>query len=259
MSVEIIRIEEPEKQGWGERTLSFARQRPYLAALAAPGLVAAAPFVATTGVALGAAAIGGAAIAAGGELIFSPNSKPPVTLYSVEDAKGMSDVHGQALLRGTTYMRLPRSSMAEKIIRSSEFHSYIMSQKVAEIIHYMRSETHLKALNVLIRSSDRKHVVIGGELERSTAKIQADAGRQHERRMSATYDDRARATHLDDYNWIKDFPEVVAATRNARRGTMSFAQSTDMSFGMSGSVAKFAGFKAGWLSTFVVEVEATFA
>ncbi len=259
MSVEIIRVEEPTQQGWGARALSVAKERPYLAALAAPGLVVAAPFVATTAAAVGGAAAGGVALAAAGELIFGPSAKPPVTLYSIDEAKGLRDVHHQPLMRGLTYMRLPRAGVAENIIRSSEFHAYVMSQKVAEIIHYMRSETRLKALSVLIRSSDRKHIVVGGELEKVSAKAAASREQQHERRMTATYDDRTREKHLENYSWIKDFPEVVAATRNARHGTMSFSQSTDMSFGMSAGVAKFAGFKAGWLSTFVVEVEATFS
>ena len=77
--------------------------------------------------------------------------------------------------------------------------------------------------------------------------------------MSATYDERVRTSHLPKYVWINDFPEVIAATRDARHGAVSFAQSTDMSFGMSGAIAKFAKFKADWLSTFVLEVEATFA
>ena len=58
---------------------------------------------------------------------------------------------------------------------------------------------------------------------------------------------------------IADIPEVIAATRNARRGTMSFAQSTDMSFGMTGEAGKFLKMQAGWLQTFVIEVNAAFA
>ncbi len=259
MSVEIIRVEEPEKQGWGEWALTTAKERPYLAALAAPVAVVATPFIATTGVALAGAAVGGAAVAAASELAFGPDTKPPITLVSAQDAKDVLDVHGQSLMRGTTYMRLPRAKESSSIIKASEFHPYIMRQKVAEIIHYMRSETRLKALSVLVRSSDRKHIVVGSQLEKVPAKAQAGQERQHESRVVATYDDRVRETHLDDYVWIWDFPEVIAATRNARHGTMSFAQSTDMSFGMSASVARFADFKAGWLSTFVVEVDATFA
>ena len=134
-----------------------------------------------------------------------------------------------------------------------------MSQKIAEIIHYMRAETRLKSLNILIRSSDSKHAVVGGELEKVPAEIKADLSRKNERRMKLTYDEKSRPAHLASYVWLNDFPEVVAATRHARHGTMNFSQSTDMSFGMSGSVAKSANFKAGWLSTFVIEIEATFS
>lgn len=76
--------------------------------------------------------------------------------------------------------------------------------------------------------------------------------------MSLTYENPSRIPHYGRYVWTDEFPEIVAATRNARRGTMSFSQATDMSFGMSGDAAKFVKLKEGWLTTFVVEVDAAF-
>jgi hypothetical protein len=156
-------------------------------------------------------------------------------------------------------MRHPRPTQDSSIIKSTDFHGHIMSQKVAEIIHYMRAETRLRSLSILIRSSDSKHAVVGGELRKIPVNIKADLSKQNERRITLTYDERGRPAHLENYVWLNGFPEVVAATRHARNGTMNFSQSTDMSFGMSGSVAKVANFKAGWLSTFVIEIEATFS
>lgn len=266
MSVELIQVEEPQGQSWGDWAadwggwaLANARKRPYVAVVVAiPAAVVAIPAIVTSTATVGAGILGGAALAVAGEAAFGPEAKPPVTLYSIEHAKNIVDVHGEPLMRYTTYMRLPRQAAERSLIKASDFHNYIMSQKVAEIIAYMRAETRLKSLKILIRSSDRKHAVVGGQLEKVAASGSAEFGRSNQRSMNATYDDRARMPHLSAYAWIHDFPEVIAATRNARRGTMSFAQSTDMSFGMSGSVAKFAKFNAGWLSTFVLEVEATF-
>lgn len=267
MSVEIIQVAEPQGQGWGDWAADWggwarqkATERPYVAAVVAlPAAVVVIPAIVTSAATVGAGIAGGAAVAVVCEAAFGPAAAPPVTLYSIEDAKSIHDVHGQLLMRHTTYMRLPRQAAEKSIIKASDFHTYIMSQKVAEIIAYMRAETRLKTLKILIRSSDRKHAVVGGELEKVSASVTSELERSSQRSMSATYDERARMPHLPHYVWINDFPEVIAATRNARHGTMSFSQATDMSFGLSGSVAKFANFKAGWLSTFVLEVEATFA
>lgn len=267
MSVEIIQVGEPQGQGWtgwaadwGGWAWDKAKERPYVAAvLAVPATVVAAPLIATTTATVGAGIAGGAVVAAIGEAVFGPHAAPPVTLYSVEKARQILDVHGQPLTRHTTYIRLPRKTAERTIVKASDFHTYVMSQKVAEIIAYMRAETRLKSLKVLIRSSDRKHAVVGGELEKVSASVSTELERRNQHSISATYDERVKMPHLPNYVWISDFPEVIAATRNARNGTMSFSQATDMSFGMSGSVAKFANFKAGWLSTFVLEVEATFA
>lgn len=264
MSVEIIRVQEPTAIGWGEWLWKGAKQqakdRPYLALpIVGAGGVVAAPFIAT-GAATIAAGVAVGAVATGvSELVWGPDTTPPVTYLSVDAAREITDIHGQALMRGVTYMRHPRPTQDSSIIKSTDFHGHIMSQKVAEIIHYMRAETRLKSLSILIRSSDSKHAVVGGELEKVPVKMKADLSRQNERRMTLTYDERGRPAHLVKYVWLNDFPEVVAATRHARNGTMNFSQSTDMSFGMSGSVAKTANFKAGWLSTFVIEIEATFS
>lgn len=267
MSVEIIQVQEPQGQSWGDWAADWggwawdkAKERPYVAAVVAlPVAVVMLPTIVTSTATVGAGLAGGAAVAVAAEAAFGPDTAPPVTLYSIEDAKSIIDVHGQPLMRHTTYMRLPRQAAEHGIIKASDFHTYIMSQKVAEIIAYMRAETRLKSLRILIRSSDRKHAVVGGELEKVSSSVGSELKRNNQRSMSATYDERTRMPHLPHYVWINDFPEVIAATRNARHGTMSFAQATDMSFGMSGSVAKFANFNAGWLSTFVLEVEATFA
>ena len=114
-------------------------------------------------------------------------------------------------------------------------------------------------LEILIRSSDNKHAVVDGQLQAVPVSARAAFGQQHEPRMKRTWDAPVRLPHLPDYVWIGDFPEVLAATQGASKGTMSFSQLTDMNFGMSGTVARFAGFEAGWLSTFVGEIEATFA
>ena len=102
------------------------------------------PFIVTNAPTVSGVAVGGAVLAAAGETMFGPDTAPPVTVYSVAGATGMTDVRGQPLVRGVTYLRHPRSSRHPAIIRSAEFHSYIMSQKVAEIVRYMRSETRLK-------------------------------------------------------------------------------------------------------------------
>ena len=263
MSVEIIRVEEPVAVGWGERLWEGAKQqardRPYLALpIVGAGGVVAAPFIVTGAATVAAGALVGAAATGVAEL-WRRESASQVTYLSIEAARNVTDIHGQTLMRGVTYMRHPRPIQDSGIIKSTDFHGHIMSQKVAEIIRYMRAETRLKSLSILIRSSDSKHAVVGGELEKVSAKIGADLSGRNERRMTLTYDERTRPAHLASYVWLDDFPEVVAATRHARHGTMNFSQSTDMSFGMSGSVAKAANFKAGWLSTFVIEIEATFA
>jgi hypothetical protein len=259
MTVEIIQIQEPEAVGWPEWVWNRAKERPYLAALAAPAAVVAAPFIATTAAAVSAAALGGVAVAGASEMIWGPGSPPPVTYYSAEEAHGLIDAFNQPLKRGVTYFRHPKESESAIIIRSADFHSFIMSEKVAEIIDYMRAETRLKSLSILIRSSDSKHAVMGKQLKVVPVNLRADLKNQHERRMHLTFEAPSRSAHRRKYIWIDEFPEVVAATRNARRGTMSFSQSTDMTFGMSGEVAKFVKLDAGWLTTFVVEVDAAFA
>ena len=257
MTIEIIQVQEPEAEGWTEWAWNRAKERPYLAALVAPAAVVAAPFITTTAAAVGAAAVGGVAIAGASEMIWGPGSPPPVTFYSAEEAQGLLDAYNQTLTRGVTYFRHPKESESAIIIRSADFHSFIMSEKVAEIIDYMRAETRLKSLSILIRSSDSKHAVVGKQLV--PVNLRVDLKNQHERRMHLTYEAPSRSAPRPKYIWIDEFPEVVAATRNAWRGTMSFSQSTDMSFGMSGEVAKFVKLDAGWLKTFVVEVDAAFA
>lgn len=259
MTIEIIQVQEPEAEGWAEWAWNRAKERPYLAALAAPAAVVAAPFIATTAATLTAAAAGGVVIAGASEMIWGPGSQPSVTLYSADEARGIVDAHGKPLARGVTYLRHPKRTESPVIIRSTDFHSFIMSEKVAEIIDYMRAETRLKSLSILIRSSDSKHAVVGGQLQAVPAKVRADLKNEHQRRMILTYEGPSRTPHHRRYVWIDEFPEVVAATRNARRGTMSFSQSTDMSFGLSGEAAKFIKLQAGWLTTFVVEVDAAFA
>ena len=259
MTIELIRVEDSEVMGWGEWAWAHAKERPYLAALAAPIAVVAAPFIATSVASVGLATAGAAVTAGAGEMIFGPSAPLPVTTYSVADAEGMIDAHGESLARGVTYMRHPRQSENAVIINSTRFHDYIISEKVAEIIHYMRSETRLKSIDIFIRSSDSKYAVVGGRLKVVPVKVEAGVKQHHARHMNATYGDPSRIAHKREYIWMDDFPEVVAATNKARRGTMSFSQSTDMSFGLSGNAAKIAQFEAGWLSTFVMEVEAAFA
>ena len=182
MSVEIIQLEEPQGHSWAEWAADWggwafekAKERHYLAAIvAAPAAVVASTAIVTSAATVTAASVGGLAIAGVGEALFAPDAKPPVTLYSIEEAKSIVDVHGQPLMRATTYMRLPRQTSDLSIIKASEFHTYIMSQKVAEIITYMRAETRLKSLKILIRSSDRKHAVVGGELQAIAAGVGAD-------------------------------------------------------------------------------------
>ncbi|MBB3348386.1 hypothetical protein [Sphingomonas sp. BK069] len=259
MSVEIIQIREGEVEGWGEWALRQAKERPYFAALLAPVAVVATPAIATTGLALGVATASGVAVAAAGEVIFGPGTQPKVTYLSEEEADGIIDAHDQPLVRGVTYLRHPKRSQQSVIVRSAEFHGYIMSQKVAEIIDYMRAETRLEALSILVRSTDSKHAVVGGHLEAISGKVGAELKNQHERRLNLTYASPARQPRRQPYIWIDDFPEVVAATRNARKGTMRFVQSTDMKFGLTGAAADIVNVEAGWLQNFVIEVEARFA
>ncbi len=263
MSVEIIRVEEPEAVGWAEwlweGAKHQAKERPYLALPALGAGVVAAPFIPTGAVTVGAAAGIGFLASGVSELVWGPDAAPPVTYLPMEVAQNTTDIHGQSLMRGVTYMRHPRPMQEQSIIKSTDFHNYIISQKVAEIINYLRAETRLKSLSIFIRSSDSKYAVVGGKLEEIPVQMKVDLKNQSERRMTLTYDDRSRIPHLPTYVWLDDFPEVVAATRHARNGTMNFSQSTDMSFGMSGTVAKLAKFSAAWLSTFVLEIEATFA
>lgn len=264
MSVEIIRVEEPENISWPQQILDGAKrqakERPHLAIpILTVGGVVAAPMIATTVGSVALAAAGGLIATSAVELFLGPETPPPVTYLPADLASHTQDIHGQPLRRGITYMRHPRPSEMSRIIKSTDFHSYIMSQQVSEIIHYLRAETHLKSLSILIRSADRTHVVVGGKLEKFPVNIKADARNANERRMTLTCDDENRIEHLLSYVWLNDFPEVVAATRYARRGKMQFSQSTDMSFGMTGNFAKYAKFSAGWLSTFVIEVEASFS
>ena len=261
--VEIIRVEQPASGGvaaWADWAWETAKERPYLALPVLGGsAVVAAPFIATSAATIAAGVAVGGVATGFSERIWGPDAKPPVTLYTVEEAKSMTDVHGQPLMRATTYMRHPRPSQQTSIIASSEFHSFIIRQKVAEIIHYVRAEALVRSLSILVRSAEGKHVLIDGNLEELPIKLEVNAAQRSANRMMSTYEDPIRLIHEPSYVWMNDFPEIIAATRNAGRGTMAFSQSTDMSFGMSGGVAKFAGFKAGWLSTFTVDVEATFA
>jgi hypothetical protein len=258
VTLEIIQVQKPEAEGWVEWAWNRAKERPYFAALAAPAAVVASPFIATTAASVSVAAAGGVLIAGASEMIWGPGSPPPVTLYSADEAGGIVDAHGEPLAPGLTYLRHPKSSESSVLIRSTDFHDFIMKEKVAEIVHYMRSETRLKSLSILVRSSDSKHVVVGGKLKAVPGTVKADLKNEHERRMSVTYEGRSRPPR-QRYIWIDEFPEVIAATRNARKGTMSFSQSTDMSFGLSGDAAKFMKLQAGWLTTFLVEVDAAFA
>ena len=104
MSVEIIRVEEPTAVGWGEWLWEGAKQqakdRPYLALpIVGAGGVAAAPFIAT-GAATIAAGLAVGAVATGvSELVWGPDSASPVTYFSIEAARNITDIHGQALMR----------------------------------------------------------------------------------------------------------------------------------------------------------------
>lgn len=261
MTVEVIRVEDSrDKDNAAVSAFKYVKDRSHRGLfVAAPIVVFAAPFIATTAVTLSVATIVGAGAAAAGEKLRGPVSRPDYTSLSPDEAEGMVDAHDQPMMRDVTYFRHPKASEKAIVIRSSDFHSYIMSEKIAEIIDYLRAETRLKSLSILIRSSDSKHAVVGGKLEGIPAKLRADLTKQHERRMALNYDEPSRANGRKNYLWIDDFPEVIAATRNARKGTFSFSQSTDMSFGMSGKFAKAFNLDAGWLNTFVIEVEAAFA
>lgn len=173
MTVEIIQVQEPEAEGWTAWAWNRAKERPYFAALVAPAGVVAAPFIATTIATVGAAAAGGVVIAGASEMILGPGSRPPVTFYSADEAENIIDAYGQRLAPGMTYLRHPKRSESAVIIRSADFHSFIMSEKVAEIINYMRAETKLRSLGILIRSFDSKYAVIGGQLEAVPVKVRA--------------------------------------------------------------------------------------
>jgi hypothetical protein len=258
MAVEMIRVEEPPvEEGMADRLWAQAKKRPYLAVLASPLAVIAAP-IATGVVSITAAAAGTTVVVAAANRFFgTPHLQ--ITRYTVEQAKGIVDSSDEPLALNETYLRHPRARECGVIVRSADFHSFIMSQKVTEIIQYMRSETLLTSLRILIRSADSKHAVVGGQLQAVPASLRGDVSRSNERKINLTYDEPERTNHKPSYVWIRDFPEVVAATLNARRGTMNFSQATDMSFGLSGKAASVANFDAGWLSKFVIEIEASFA
>ena len=247
MTVELIRVQDPQtwvewawKGAWEQ-----AKERPYLALIAAaPAAIVAAPFIALSAVS---------------ERIWGPSETPAVTIYPIAEAKKIIDVRGQSLSPGTIYLRLSRESEKDVIAPASEFHSIVLGQKIAEIIHYMRSETRLSSISILVKSLDKKYVFVKGHLKELSGDLRTETQAEKEGRIHSTYGDPSRLVHQPHYVWLQDLPEVVAATKNAERGTLSFSQRTNMSFGMSGEVAKFANFEAGWLSSFAIEIEASFA
>lgn len=123
----------------------------------------------------------------------------------------------------------------------------------------MRSELLLESLKILVRTRDSTKAFVGGQLEALTAEAKLQTSKSSQLYVDLKYSSPERQEHRSDYIWIKDFPEVVAATRNAKRGEVSFSQSTDMSFGLSAGAATVASFQTEWLSFFVLEIEASFA
>ena len=261
MSVEIIRVEEPKSDGWGDWLWEQAKDRPYWALpFVAAGGAIAAPFIATTAAVVGGAFVGGSAVVGAVELWRDSGDKPPpVTVYTSQQALTIFDVNGTPLQRGTTYLRHPKRSEHEVIVRSPDFHNFIMSQKVSEVIDYMRSELLLESLKVLVRTRDNSKAFVSGQLEAITPEAKLNTEKSSQLYVDLKYSNPERQAHRPGYVWINDFPEVVAATRNAKRGTVSFSQSTDMSFGLSAGAAAVASFQTDWLSSFVLEIEASFA
>jgi hypothetical protein len=259
MAVELVRIGRAQKEDGDDsrssRILRRVRERPYVAAAAAPiALVGAGPLV------LGSATAAAVAFIAGGEWRHQRRSNTGIVIIDPAEAARFRALGGDVLREGPVYARHPKPSKRDLLIPAKRFHQHIVNEQIADLVTYLRSTVHVSVLEIRIRSEKGVTVGSNGILKSIPLTARLTGKASDETAFSQSFNRPSRLTApLADGDWLADFPHIVAAAEKARHGFMRLAQTFDFSFDLEIGTAKVAGIKADWLSTYTFEVYAEFA
>ncbi len=261
MSLELVRIErnaglKKAAEPLRDKALRLVKERPYLAVAAVPLAVAKAGPVIATSVAAAAAGV-----VAGGEWRFRRRPLDGVATISKSELKFYRAVGGDHLREGVVYARHPKVGRRDLLIPAKQFHRHVVNEQIADLVTYLRSTVRITSLKIYIRSESGFTVRADGSLKGIPLTSRLMGGKVEETAFEQTFERPARMTSLDAarYVWLADFPHIQAAAQNARHGTMRFGQTFDYSFGLDIGVAKAAGIRTDWLSTYTFEIHAAFA
>lgn len=179
------------------------------------------------------------------------------TIEKIEFSKSTSlhDEHGLPVQPNQIYAIHPDETRANLVIVASEFHNVIVSEQIADLVCFIRGAVRAASINIEVES-ERNGKISSSFFSRFSLNAEGGVAKHHS--VELKYDEPEIVAPTEQPFWLCLFPEIVAAFRGAKRGSVKRSVSVDTTFGLNTSLAEQAGIDLNWLGKQKFVVEARF-
>lgn len=247
--IEIIPDVVEAEEGWADWATRNLKENNWKAAGAAFAIRPIIP------VGVGAVAVGAGLVSGVQNGVARLRGTDAVEKLEYSKAEALRDEQGLPVQLNRTYAFHPDETRLNYVISASELHDLVVSEQIADLVSFIRSSVRAVSIEISVES-ERSGKAVGGFL--SLLKIKAEGGVAKHYSVRLRYSDPEVITSEERPFWLRLFPEIVAAFKDARKGCIKRTVSVDTSFGLSASVAKRAGIDLGWLGKQKFNIEAKF-
>lgn len=147
------------------------------------------------------------------------------------------------------YIRHPKKGRDHWLIESEKFFPFIMREQIAEIISFLRSNTSLKYLKIVLNNNLSGNITAGVPLDGIPLEGFANLDIRNENELIINCPEGLKVSERKtDFVWIKDYPELMA-TIDGFKGGDEFKHTIkkNYSFGLGVKEANVIGVDANWL------------
>ena len=236
--VEIVPDPTSAEESWADWATRNVKENGWKAASAA---VVAAPIIP---VGVGAIAVGAGLVSGVQNGVAWLRGSDTIQKIEFSKARELLSEQGLPVRLNQVYAVHPDEARSNLIILASEFHNVIIAEQIADLVGFIRNAVRAVSINIEVES-ERNASVNLGFLSRFSFKAAEGIAKHHS--VELRYDDPELVQLPSQPYWLRLFPEIIAAFRGAKRGSVKRTVSVDTTFGITASNAKQAGIDLSWL------------